>query len=71
MRFIILYSNGKLIQQKGLNLTYLHLHSIGLIKMIIDVVTGEYIGSDRWEWCPIETYNDSSLIVNPIPENNE
>ena len=61
-RYIILFSNGKLVQQIGLNPTYLQLHDIGVIKMIIDTKKGQILTSEKWEWRNIQEYHDSSLI---------
>lgn len=61
-RYIILFNNGQLVQQIGLNMTYLQLHSVGVIKMIIDTKEGKVLTGDKWEWAAITEYHDSTLV---------
>ena len=61
-RYIILFSNGSLVQQVGLNVTYLQLHQLGIIKFIIDTKEGKILMPEKWEWQKINEYHDSSLI---------
>ena len=61
-RYIILFSNGSLVQQVGLNVTYLQLHQLGIIKFIIDTKEGRILMPEKWEWQKINEYHDSSLI---------
>lgn len=61
-RYIILFNNGEIVQQAGLNATYLQLQNYGIIKYIIDTEKGT-ISSEDWKWKPITSYHDSSLIV--------
>ena len=68
-RYLILFNNGCLVQQRGLNLTYLQLHDLGVIKFIVDTETGQYLTNEKWEWKKITEYDDSSLLIDPIIEN--
>jgi len=61
-RYIILFSNGQLVQQIGLNITYLQLHSVGVITMIIDTKVGKVLIGEKWEWNDIPEYKDASLV---------
>ena len=64
-RFIIKYPNGKLRQQRGINLTYHTLLGVGAISWIIDTVSGEVMHGDADETVhtqKISEYDDSSLI---------
>jgi hypothetical protein len=61
-RYIILFNNGQIVQQVGLNLTYLQLHDVGVIKLIIDTKKGLIMTADKWEWHDIPVYHDSSLM---------
>ncbi len=60
-RFLILFNNGILVQQSGLNTTYHQLHGLGIIKLIIDTKTGKCITADKWEWRNITVYEDPTL----------
>ena len=51
-----------MVQQSGLNITYLQLHSLGIIKFIIDTKEGKILSGEKWEWKDIPDYHDSSLI---------
>jgi len=62
-RYVILFNNGQIVQQIGLNTTYLQLHSIGVIKMIIDTKEGKILTGEKWEWTIIPEYHDSSLVT--------
>lgn len=62
-RYIILFNNGQIVQQIGLNTTYLQLHSVGVIKMIIDIKEGKILIGEKWEWNNIPEYHDSSLVA--------
>ena len=62
-RYIILFNNGLLVQQCGLNITYLQFHDAGLIKIIIDTKEGLVLTGEKWEWKKIQEYHDSSLII--------
>lgn len=64
-RFIIKYSNGKIRQQRGINMTYQTMLSIGVIDYIIDTKLGEIMLSDSDEKIhtrQIAKYDDSDLI---------
>jgi hypothetical protein len=61
-RYIILFNNGRVVQQIGLNSTYLHLFNMGMIKIIIDVREGKMLASEKCEWNDIPEYHDSSLV---------
>ena len=63
-RFIIIFNNGRIVQQSGLNATYVQLHSLGLTKFIIDTKEGKTLSGEKWEWDIIPEYNDSSLTSN-------
>jgi len=62
-RYIILFNNGQIVQQIGLNTTYLQLHSVGVIKLIIDTKEGKILTGEKWEWNNIPEYHDSSLVA--------
>ena len=62
-RYIIIFNNGQIVQQSGINVTYLQLHDLGLIKMIIDTTKGEILTHEKWEWHNIPEYHDSSLVI--------
>ncbi|MBA7527658.1 hypothetical protein ES705_19836 [subsurface metagenome] len=65
-RFIIKYPNGKIRQQKGINITYHYLLGVSAISWIIDTKDGEVMYGDKDETVhtdKISTYSDSSLIV--------
>lgn len=65
-RFIVKFPNGKIRQQKGINVTYHHLLSIGAISYIIDVEKGTVMFADKDEEIQtnhISTYSSSDLII--------
>ena len=66
-RYIILFNNGQIVQQAGLNATYMQLHNYKIIKLIIDTEKGEMItqaeDGTEWKWIKISIYHDSSLIT--------
>jgi hypothetical protein len=65
-RFIIKYPNGKIRQQKGINMTYHTLLGMQVISWIIDTKKGEIMFGDKDESViteKISTYDDSSLIT--------
>lgn len=66
-RFIVKYPNGKIRQQKGINMTYYYMVAVGAISWIIDTVDGEVLQGDKDEGVrrdKISTYHDESLITN-------
>jgi len=65
-RYLILFNNGSLVQQRGLNVTYVQLHDLGIIKLIVDTKTGQFITSETWEWKEVQRYDDSTLVIDPI-----
>jgi len=70
-RYLILFNNGSLVQQRGLNVTYVQLHDLGIIKLIVDTKTAQYITSEKWEWKDLPKYDDSTLVVDPITNINK
>jgi hypothetical protein len=69
-RYIILFNTGQLVQQRGLNMTYLQLHDLGIIKLIIDTTTGEYLTAEKWVWKKIQEYDDSTLVEKDLNRPN-
>lgn len=65
-RYLILFNNGQLVQQRGLNMTYLQLHDLGIIKLIVDTQTGQYLTAEKWDWKDVYKYDDATLIVDLI-----
>ncbi len=64
-RYIIKYPNGKIRQQRGINMTYHNLLGMGAISWIIDTKEGEIMFGDKDEMVhteKISTYNDGDLI---------
>jgi len=65
-RFILKYPNGKIRQQKGINMTYHYLLGVGAISWIIDTKNGEVMFGDKDETVhneKISKYEDSDMIV--------
>jgi len=65
-RYIIKYPNGKIRQQRGINMTYHNLLGIGAISYIIDIKKGNIMYGDKDETVhteKISTYVDSDLII--------
>ncbi|MFX1588986.1 MAG: hypothetical protein ACFFC1_12580 [Promethearchaeota archaeon] len=62
-RYILLFNNGYLVQQDGLNLTYLNLFEMEILKMLIDTKEGKVIRGEKWDWKLIQSYHDSTLIT--------
>lgn len=65
-RFILKFTNGKILQQKGINGTYHHLLGLGVISYIIDTKDGEIMYGDKDESVHTEKitkYNDCELIT--------
>ena len=65
-RSIIKYPNGKIRQQRGINITYHYLIGVGAISWIIDAKAGEVMYGDKDEGVhtdKISSYEDSSLIT--------
>ena len=60
-RYFLYFKNGEMTQQDGLNITYMHIHSLGLISIILDTTTGEIILPGKWEWQHVPEYHDSEL----------
>ena len=62
-RYFIYFKGGNFCQQDGINQTYMRMHELGLIPLIIDTKEGQIINGDKWEWVNIPDYHDSDLIV--------
>jgi hypothetical protein len=62
-RYIILYNNGHLVQQDGLNTTYVNMFDIGVIKMIIDTTEGKVVRGDEWGFNKISSFSSSDLVI--------
>lgn len=65
-RYILKYPNGKIRQQKGINITIHNMVGMGAISWIIDTKEGEIMYGDKNETVhteKISTYVDSDLII--------
>ncbi len=65
-RFIIKYTNGKIRQQKGINMTFHYMLCLGVISWIIDTKEGiVMVGTDdeSVEERSISKYHSSDLVV--------
>lgn len=74
-RFIIKYDNGKIRQQRGINMTFHYMLAVGVISWIIDTKTGEVMFGDKDESVhteKISKYDASDLITpkDPSKENS-
>lgn len=66
-RYIVKYNNGRVRQQEGINLTFVHHLEIGVIKVIVDTKEGKMMVLDDNEqsvWVNIHSYTSSDLIIN-------
>ncbi len=65
-RFIIKYVNGKIRQQRGINMTFHYLLGLGVINWIIDTKEGTVMLGDKDEMVEtnkISTYDCSDLVT--------
>ena len=62
-RYILIFNNGEIVQQKGINMTYMQMTSLGVLKMIFDTKEGKVIVGDDWKWKEIPSYHGSDLVV--------
>ncbi len=68
-RFIVKYSNGKIRQQPGINMTFHYMVGIGVIDFIIDTKEGEvYFRTNKEdefvECTKISSYSASDMVSN-------
>jgi len=64
-RYILIFNNGEITQQKGINATYMQMIDLGVLKMIFDTKEGTVIVAPKWKWMDIPSYNSTDLVVNP------
>lgn len=65
-RFIIKYTNGKMRQQKGINMTFHYMLCLGVISWIIDTKKGIVMVGTEDESVKehsISSYNSSDLVT--------
>ena len=70
MRYILLFNNGEIVQQDGLNSTYAQMTSLGVLKMIFDTKEGTVQIGEKWEFNKIPMYHSSDLIIDKDKEND-
>ena len=69
-RYILVYNTGEIVQQDGLNLTYMQMTSLGVLKMIFDTKEGTVQVGTKWEFHKIPSYSSSDLVTD-IPKDNK
>lgn len=63
-RYILVFNNGEIVQQDGINSTYMQMTSLGVLKMIIDTKEGTIQTGQKWEFNTIPSYHSSDLVIN-------
>lgn len=61
-RYLIFYKNGAIVQQDALHEIYIHLHSLGVLVLVIDAKEGTMIRGKEWEWQSIPEFSAQSLV---------
>lgn len=67
-RYILIYNNGEIVQQDGLNITYTQMTSLGVLKMIFDTKKGTVQMGKDWKFHKVPEYDSSDLVVEKLED---